>query len=60
MISCYQFNYKPGYKLCCAFTHKETFLHNEYCCLQDPVDGHDECDVIWRQAHRCQYDHHGN
>lgn len=36
------------------------FLPHYYCHLQDPVDGHDERDVIWRQAHWCQYDHHGN
>ena len=32
------------------------FLHN----LQDPVNCHDERDVIRRQTHWCQYDHHGN
>lgn len=30
------------------------------CNLQDPINGNDECDVIRRQAHWCQNDHHGN
>lgn len=30
---------------------REAFLHNENYYLQYPVDGHYECDVIWRQAH---------
>lgn len=30
------------------------------CYLQDPINGNDECDVIGRQAHWCQNDHHGN
>lgn len=28
--------------------------------LQDPVDGHNQCDVIRRQAHRSQHYYHGN
>lgn len=28
--------------------------------LQDPINGHNQCDVIGRQAHRGEDDHHGN
>jgi len=27
--------------------------------LQDPINGHNQCDVIWWQSNRCQHYHHG-
>lgn len=53
----------------CCFQKKVTvsaaffsvwFTLNKSFYSQSPVDGNDESDVIGGQAHRGQYDHHGN